>query len=206
MLLGERGHKALNLRSLDNSLLGTLLVLGLSLGVEGGLTGHNVLTDIIALVEVEKLADLGRALGTEAQRVVDVVRGESGDGVGADLDHHEVDDGEIRADDAAADRLALALTSAARAVARLTLLEEKAHTTGKEDTLLHGETLGVVSAGDAESVAGVQRILHVVTVDLRRHTLIVEASPEMQIEKHPQPQKKQNKTKQRTPVSDSRKR
>lgn len=79
--------------------------------------------------------------------------GEAGDVLLALLDDGESKDGEIVADDAAADRLSLALTGAAGAVAGVAVGEEKADTVGGNDTLLHGETLLVVTAGDAEDVA-----------------------------------------------------
>ena len=69
------------------------------------------------------------------------------------LDDDEREDGNVVADDATADRLALALTGTAGAVARVAVREQQAHTVGEEDTLLHGETLLVVAAGDAEDVA-----------------------------------------------------
>ena len=46
------------------------------------------------------------------------------------------------------DGLALALTSAAGAVAGVAVGEEQAHTGRVHDTLLHGEALLVVAAGD----------------------------------------------------------
>ena len=177
VLLGERSHKALDLRSLDDGLLGTLFVGLLALGLEGGLALNNVLAHIVGLFESEKLADLGRTLRAKADGVGDALLGETGDRGGANLDHNEVDDRKVGADNAATDGLALALASAAGAVARLALLEEKAHTAGQEHTLLHGETLGVVATGDAEDVSSELGVLHVITVDLGRHALVVEASP-----------------------------
>lgn len=65
----------------------------------------------------------------------------------------EGEHGQIRADDAAADGLALAGTLSALTEALHALLEEKAHTLLGEDTLKHGETLLVVTAGDTEDVS-----------------------------------------------------
>lgn len=69
------------------------------------------------------------------------------------LDDDQGENGDIRADDAAAHRLALALTGAAGAVAGVAVGEEKADTVGEEDALLHGETLLVVAASDAEDIS-----------------------------------------------------
>jgi hypothetical protein len=57
------------------------------------------------------------------------------------LDDDDGEDADVVADDAAADRLALALTVTARAVARVAVGEEQAGTLLEQDTLLHGETL-----------------------------------------------------------------
>ena len=62
-------------------------------------------------------------------------------------------DREVRADDAATDALALALTLAARAVRLHALGEEEADALVAEDTLHHREALLVVAAGDLEDVA-----------------------------------------------------
>lgn len=108
-------------------------------------------THIIFLAEAEEAADLGGALGAEALGSDRV--GEAGDVGVALLDDAEGEDGQVHGDDAAADGLALALASAAGAVARVAVSEQQAHTGGVHDTLLHRETLLVVSTGDAEDVA-----------------------------------------------------
>lgn len=123
-------------------------------------------TYIVILGEAEEPADLGGALGAEALGVDDV--GEAGDLVVALLDDGEGDDGHVVADDAAVDRLSLALAGAAGAVAGVAVGEEEADTVGVEDTLLHGETLLVVSSGDAEDVA-LELVADGVTRDLSAH-------------------------------------
>ena len=74
---------------------------------------------------------------------------------------------------AQANRLPLALTGAARAVAVDRLVEEKAHAAGLDDALLHREALLVVAAGNAEDVALVL-LGDIVTGDLLSHALLVE--------------------------------
>lgn len=86
------------------------------------------------------------------------------------LDNGEGEDRQVHADDAATDRLSLALTSAAGAVARVAVSEEEADTVGSKDTLLHGETLLVVSTSDAEDVA-LELVTDGVTGDLSAHLL-----------------------------------
>lgn len=85
------------------------------------------------------------------------------------LDDGESKDGKVHGDDATADGLALALTGAAGAVARVSLGEEKADTGWVHNTLLHGETLLVVSSGDLEDVA-LELVSDGVTGNLSPHT------------------------------------
>lgn len=125
-------------------------------------------THIVILAEAEEAADLGGTLGSEALGVDDV--GQAGDVVIALLDNGESEDGQVHADDAATDRLSLALTSAAGAVAGVTVGEQKADTGRVHDTLLHGETLLVVSTGDTEDVA-LEFVTKVVTGDLSAHLI-----------------------------------
>lgn len=146
---GERvGQKYRNYQS-KNLRLGVGLGLGVLLGLD--LTANDVLADIVLLGQVEESANLGGTLGTKTLGEDDI--GQSGDVLLALLDDNEGEDGDIGGDDAATDGLALALTGAAGAVARVAVGEEKADTVGNEDTLLHGETLLVVSTGDTEDVA-----------------------------------------------------
>lgn len=128
-------------------------------------------TYIVILGEAEELADLGGALGAEALGVDDV--GEAGDVGLALLDDGEGEDGEVHADDAATDGLALALTGAAGAVAGVSLGEKEADTGRVHNTLLHRETLLVVASGDAEDVA-LELVADGVTGDLSAHALLHE--------------------------------
>ena len=75
-------------------------------------------------------------------------------------------DGQIHADDATTDRLPLALTGAARAVAGVAGTEEEPDTGWVHDTLLHGETLLVVATSNPEDVS-----LPLVTDTVTRHLL-----------------------------------
>lgn len=88
------------------------------------------------------------------------------------LDDGESKDGKVHGDDAAADGLALALTGAAGAVARVSIGEEKADTGWVHDTLLHGETLLVVASGDLEDVA-LELISDGVAGNLSAHTPVI---------------------------------
>lgn len=115
------------------------------------LPSHNVFPDIVLLGQVEEPPDLSRTLGAEAFGEDDV--GEPGDLVVALLDDDDGQDRDIGADNATTDRLAAALACAADAVARVAVRKQELDTVGQEDTLLHRETLLVISAGDAEHIA-----------------------------------------------------
>jgi hypothetical protein len=112
---------------------------------------HNVLPDVVLLAQVEEALDLGRALGAETLGK-DVV-GEARNLSLALLDQHDAQHRDVRPDDATPHGLALALAGAARAVARVAVREQQLDTVRQEDTLLHRETLLVISTGDAEDVA-----------------------------------------------------
>ncbi len=89
------------------------------------------------------------------------------------LDDGESEDRQVHGDDAAADGLALALTSAAGAVARVAIGEEEPDTGRVHDTLLHRETLLVVSTGDAEDVA-LELVANGVAGDFLTHAAVHE--------------------------------
>jgi len=157
------GNKTLDLWCLGVCLLALTLWLDLAADDE--------LADIIILGETEELADLGGALGTKTLGVDSV--GDAGDIGLSLLDDGESEDGQVHGDDAAADGLALALTGAARAVAGVSLGEEKADTGWVHNTLLHWETLLVVASGDLEDVA-LELVTDRVAGNLSAHTLVHE--------------------------------
>lgn len=126
-------------KALDLGCLGVCLA-----GLGGDLAANNVLADVVLLGEVEEAADLGSTLGCKTLGEDGV--GKTGDLVLTLLDDNEGKDLDVGADDAATNRLALALTSAAGTVTRVSVGEEETGTVVEEDTLLHGETLLVVTA------------------------------------------------------------
>ena len=89
------------------------------------------------------------------------------------LDDGESENGEVHSDDAAANRLALALTSAAGTVARVAVSEEETDTSRVHDTLLHWETLLVVSTGDAQDVT-LELVADAVTGNFLSHAAVHE--------------------------------
>jgi len=163
VLQALRSDQTLDLGGLEDGLLAVLVDLALD----------DVLTNIILLAEVEQLADLGGTLGTQAARLDGV--GQTGNVLVTLLDNDQVQDGQLRRDNAAANGLALALTSLARAVARHAVVEQQADTRLSQNTLLHGETLLVVTTRDLEDVA-LELVTEIVTGDLSRDTLVVESA------------------------------
>ena len=70
------------------------------------------------------------------------------------LDDDQVEDRDVRLDDAATDRLPPTVTLAALGEAGVVTREQQAGALRDEHALLHRETLLVVTARDAEDVAG----------------------------------------------------
>jgi hypothetical protein len=69
------------------------------------------------------------------------------------LDNDQGQDSNIGANNAATDGLAATFTGAADAVARVPFCQEKSDPVWEENTLLHWETLLIVSASNTEDVA-----------------------------------------------------
>ena len=149
------------------------LVLGLLTLLDDQGALDNVLPDIVLLGQVEKLPDLGSALGTETSW--DGAVGQAGDLSLAFLDDGHGENGQVSVNDASADGFTLALTGTALAVAGVALAEKKADTAGSENSLLHGESLLVVASGDAEDVA-LPFVAQGGGINLHAHTLLVEGT------------------------------
>lgn len=88
-------------------------------------TDH-VRADIVFLGQVVELADFAGALRPQATR--DVTVGQALDFLLALLDDDQSQNGHVAVDDASADGLALAFSVAARAIARVVLLQQQADT------------------------------------------------------------------------------
>lgn len=151
--------------------LGGLGVVGLALTGDG--TTDDELADIILLVETEEAADLGGTLGTKS--LGDNGVGETGELTLTLLDDAQGKDGEVEVGDGTTDTLALSLTSAARAVAAVTVGKQESGTSGKENTLLHGETLLVVTTSNLEDVT-LEFITEGVAGNFSSHALLHEGT------------------------------
>jgi len=158
----HRGDKTLHLGS------GELLLLSI---LKGEWPLDDVLANIVLLGQVEQLPNLAGTLGSQPAR--DGVVGQSGNLSLSLLDDGHGQDGEVAVDDAPADRLPLALSILARAVAGGALLQQQPHPAVGQDTLLHGEALLVVASSDAENVA-LELITKGIGLNLLAHPLLIE--------------------------------
>lgn len=138
----HRSDETLNLGSLG-VWLGTLLL-------RDDFTPDDKLPNVILLAQVEESPDLGGTLGTET--LGENVIGETWDLLFTLLDDDDGENGDIGVDDATTDGLALTFTGSTSSVARVTVSQEETGSLGEENTLLHWETLLVVTTGDAENV------------------------------------------------------
>jgi len=163
-LEAEGGDEALDLGSFGVG-LSTLLLLA------DNLTADNILPDIVLLGQVEEPPDLGGTLGAETLGEDGV--GKTGDLSLALLNDDEGEDSDIGANDATTDRLAATLTVATGTVARVAVGQEELDAVGEEDTLLHGETLLVVSTCDTEKVS-LPLLSKGITRDLLSDLLVVD--------------------------------
>lgn len=113
-------------QTLDTGGLGVVL-----LALAGDSAADDKLADVILVVETEETTDLGSTLGT--QTLGDDGVGQTGKLVLTLLDDAEGQDGKVEVGDGTTDRLALALTSAAGAVAAVAFAKEETGTSREED-------------------------------------------------------------------------
>ena len=162
---------SLALESLGSNKTLDLGSLGVDLVTLDNLTADNELADVVLLGKVEELSNVVGTLGAESL-------GDRGIGQTSNvrltlLNNNKGEDSNVVTNNATTDRLSLSLTSAAGAVARVTLGKEKLDTSGVENTLLHGETLLVVTTGNLEDVT-LELVTERVTLDFLTHSLLVE--------------------------------
>lgn len=113
-------------QTLDLGGLGVVL-----LALLGDGTADDELADVVLLVETEEAADLSGTLGAET--LGDNGVGETGELTLTLLDDAQGENGKVQTGDGTADGLALALTSAAGAVAAVAVGEEETGTGGEEN-------------------------------------------------------------------------
>lgn len=113
-------------QTLDLGGLGVLL-----LALLGDSAADDELADVVLLVEAEEAADLGGTLGAEALGNNGV--GQTGELALTLLNNGQSENGQVQTGDGTTDGLALALTSAAGAVAAVAVGEEQTGTGGEEN-------------------------------------------------------------------------
>ena len=141
-------------QTLDLGRLVTLVAVVLELAAD------HELADVVLLAQTEQLADVARTLRTQAAGLRGGLVGQTRNLLLALLHDHQVQNADVGTHDAATHGLALTLTLdvirafrthvATSTVAGHTVGEEQTHTVVAENSLLHGETLLVVSSSDAE--------------------------------------------------------
>ena len=107
-------------------------------------------SDVVSLLQGEEFSDFVGTLGAQTSGDIDV--GESGDLVVALLGDRNGQDGDIVSDDASSHRFSFSFTLSSFSETFLVLIQEESHSSVDHDTLSHGETLLVVTAGDLEIV------------------------------------------------------
>lgn len=162
-LQNNRRDQTLDLGALDGRLLAFLL------GWNDAT--NNVLTDIVVLGQVEQLADLAGTLRSQTTGNRGI--GQTGQRLVASLDNHQRQHRQVSANNATTDRLAAAVTRAALAEASVSLGQQEAGSVVQQDTLLHRETLLVVTSGDADDVS-LELVTKSIDGDLLGHALVVE--------------------------------
>ena len=113
--------------------------------------GDDVLGNVVMLCQVEKLADLGGSLWSELAWKNRV--GESFNFSISLLDDDKRKGGHVGVNDASADGLSLALSTLTLTVAGLSFLQKKTDTSVGENSLLHWESLFVVSPSDSDDIS-----------------------------------------------------
>ena len=149
--------------------LGSLIAL-VAVVLEGA--AHHEVTHVVLLGQTEQLADVASSLGSKAAGLGGGLVGESGDLLLALLHDHEVQHADISTHNASSHGLSLSLTLhmnfgmqnnrrdrlsnqkastyiTASSIAGASVGEQQAHTVVAQDTLLHGESLLIVSSSNA---------------------------------------------------------
>ena len=149
--------------------LGSLIAL-VAVVLEGA--AHHEVTHVVLLGQTEQLADVASSLGSKAAGLGGGLVSESGDLLLALLHDHEVQHADISTHNASSHGLSLSLTLhmtfgtqrtqrdrpsspkgntyiTTSSVAGASVGEQQAHTVVAQDTLLHGESLLIVSSSNA---------------------------------------------------------
>lgn len=161
-LQGLRSHQSLDLWSLG---------VGLAVLLDG--SSDDVVSDIVLLRQTKELSDVVGSLWTQS-----LWGGHVGQTFNVSLtllDNGQSNNRQVLVDNAASDGLSLSLTSSSWSVARVALRQQQSDSGWVQHTLLHRETLLVVTTGDFENVT-FEFVTDRVTFDFLAHTLFVEGT------------------------------
>lgn len=111
---------------------------------------HDVLPDVVLLVQVKELPDLVGSLRPESSG--DRRVSETRDLSLSLLDDDQSKDREVGVDDASSDRLALPFSVPSGSIAWLPSLQKEPHSSVSQDPLHHREPLFIVSSGDPDDI------------------------------------------------------
>lgn len=163
-------QSSLSLQSLRGDQSLDLWGLGEGLAVLLDSSSDNVVSDVVLLSQTKELSDVVGSLWTQSLWGGDVSQTLN---VGLTLlDNGQGNDGHVLVDDTSSDGLSLSLTSSSWSVTGVALRQQQSNSGWVQDTLLHWETLLVVTTGDLEDVA-LELIADRVTLDFLAHTLLV---------------------------------
>lgn len=170
-LLGLQSSLSLQGLRSNQSLDSWSLRVGLAVLLNG--SSDNVVSDVVLLRQTEELSDVVGSLWTQSLWGGDV--GQTLNVSLTLLDNSQSNDRQVLVDDTASDGLSLSLTNSSWSVTRVTLRQQQSDSGWVQDTLLHWETLLVVTTGDLEDVT-LELVADSVTFDLLAHTLVVEGT------------------------------
>lgn len=166
-LKSSGGDESLDLGDSESLLVGVLSFLG------GSFSSDDVLGDIVFLAQVEELSDSGGSLGAKSSR--NVLVSESFDFLVSLLDANKVEGRDISSNDATSNGLSSSLSVSSGSEAGGSFGQQESNSSVGKDSLLHGETLLVVSSHDLEDVS-LELISHLVSIDLLSDSLLIEDS------------------------------
>ena len=161
---------SLSLQSLRGDQSLDLWSLGVGLVTLGDLSSDDEVTDVVLLGQTEELSDVVGSLWT--QSLWNGVVGDTSQFLVTLLGDNQGQDGQVWADNGTSDGLSLSLTVTSWSVTRVALSEQQLDSGWQQNTLLHWETLLVVTTGDLEDVA-LELVANRLTVDLLADTLVV---------------------------------
>lgn len=170
-LLGLQSSLSLQSLRSDQSLDLWSLSVGLTVLLDS--SSDNVVSDVVLLGQTEELSDVVSSLRTQSLWGGDI--GQTLDVSVTLLDNSQSNDGQVLRDDASSDGLSLSLTVSSWSVTRVTLGQQQSNSGWVQNTLLHWETLLVVTTSDLEDVT-LEFVTDRVTLDLLAHTLVVEGT------------------------------